>query len=273
MSPKQNIQIEVETITPSKAAEYLKFNRSNRRLIGNRVEFYAKQMEKGQWKLTGDSIKFNSQGYLVDGQHRLQAVVKSGVTIQCLVIRNLDKDIFDVLDTGRGRQAGDVLSAYGYGNVFLLASAGRFIYHFEHRIVPSNPTLPNHDILETVNRHRDLTVFCSDIVIHKFARSGVLVACLYWVAQCDRTKGEVFVESFLTGQELKVTNPIYSLRERIINDRNLIASKRNRVIVSAMIFRTFNNWIGGKTASRMAAISPGIDDFPWPAGGPYLTEE
>lgn len=227
-------------------------------------------MEKGQWKLTGDSIKFNGAN-LIDGQHRLEAVVRSKTTIQCLVVRNLERDVFDVLDTGRGRQAGDVLSAYGYGNVYLLASAGRYLWHFERQIVPNSPTLPNHEILETVNRHRDLPVFCSDMVIHKFARSGVLGACLYWVVACDKTKGELFVESFLTGEELKITNPIYQLRERVINDRKLIGDKRSRVILSAMIFRTFTNWIGGKTVTRMSATSPKTVDFPWPAGGPYLT--
>ena len=75
MSPKQNIQVEIETITPAKAAEYLKFNRSNRRVIYRRVDFYVKQMEKNQWKLTGDSIKFNGQN-LIDGQHRLEAVIR-----------------------------------------------------------------------------------------------------------------------------------------------------------------------------------------------------
>lgn len=272
MSPKQNIQIEVEAINPAKAAEYLKTNKSNRRLVVRRIEFYADQMAKGQWKLTGDSIKFNGTN-LIDGQHRLEAIIRSKTTIQCLVVRNLEKDVFDVLDTGRGRQAGDVLSAYGYANVYLLASAGRFLWHFERKIVPSSPTLPNHEILATVNKHRDLTVFCSDLVIHKFARSGVLAAALYWVTLCNKTKGEDFVESFLTGQELKVTNPIYQLRERIINDRSLIAAKRSRVIVSAMIFRTFSNWSVGKVLTRMTAVSPSAEYFPWPEGGPYILEK
>jgi hypothetical protein len=267
-----DIQIEIEEISPSKAAEYLKYNRSNRHLIENRVLFYQRQMEKGQWKLTGDPIKFNGSN-LIDGQHRLQAIVRSGVTVRMVVVRNLDSDVFDVLDTGRTRQAGDVLSAYGYKNVFLLASAGRFLYSFERQIVPHNPHYPNTDILQTINKHRDITALAADIQAHKFARSGVIVASLYWLTQCSKTKGEAFVEAFLTGLDLKVTSPIYQLRERIINDRMLIATKRNRVIAIAMIFRTYNNWIQNKVQTRMSAVTPTIEDFPWPAGGPYILEK
>lgn len=269
MKMKQELQITIEEISPIKAAEYLKFNKSNRHLVESRVLFYQRQMEAGRWKMTGDPIKFDGTN-LIDGQHRLQAIVRSGVTLRIVVVRNLDSDVFDVLDTGRNRQAGDVLSAYGYSNVFLLASAGRFIWHIERQIVPHSPTLPNAEILQAINRHRDVTSLAADITAHKWARSGVLLASLYWLEQCS-ARGEAFVETFLGGLDLKVTNPIYQLRERIIGDRNLIATKRNRVIVIAMIFRTFNNWVQNKPVTRMAAVTPTTTDFPWPVGGPYLT--
>jgi hypothetical protein len=266
---KENIQIEIEEITPQKAAEYLKLNRSNRKLVESRVLFYMEQMARGLWKLTGDSIKFNGQN-LIDGQHRLQAVVRSGVTIMCVVVRNLTRDVFDVLDTGRSRQAGDVLSGYGYPNVYLLASAGRYLWFFEHQQVPNSPTLPNQDILATVIKHSNLSAFASDVAAHRFAKSGVIVACLFWIEVCSKTKGQVFTESFLSGIDLKVTNPIYQLRERIISDRALLVDKRSRVIASAMIFRTFDNWVNNRPSSRMYAASPSAADFPWPKG-PYIT--
>jgi hypothetical protein len=268
---KNQIQITIETITPPLAAEYLKFNRTNRRLIEHRVVFYMRQMIEGNWKLSGDSIKFDGAN-LIDGQHRLQAVVRSGVTIESVVVRNLAPGVFDVLDTGRARQAGDVLSSYGYANVFILASAGRYIYHFERRLVPSSPTLTNQDILSTILRHRDLPGFISDCNVYRFAKSGIIVASLYWLEQCAIEKAPAFIERFLKGTELKLSNPIYALRERLISDRSLLANKRSRVITAAMIFRTFENWVQGKPASRMSAVTPSVADFPWPAGTCYLSK-
>jgi hypothetical protein len=268
---KNQIQITIETITPPLAAEYLKFNRTNRRLIEHRVAFYQRQMVEGNWKLSGDSIKFDGAN-LIDGQHRLQAVVRSGITIESVVVRNLASSVFDILDTGRARQAGDVLSSYGYANVFILASAGRYIYHFERRLVPSSPTLTNQDILSTILRHRDLPGFISDCNVYRFAKSGIIVASLYWLEQCSIEKAPAFIERFLKGTELKLTNPIYALRERLISDRSLLANKRARVITAAMIFRTFENWVQGKPASRMSAVTPSVADFPWPAGTCYLSK-
>lgn len=262
---KQEIQIEIEEITPQIAAVYLQKNRTNRKLIENRVLFYMDQMVKGQWKLTGDSIKFSGL-FLIDGQHRLQAIVRSGITIKCLVVRNLGGDVFDVLDTGRVRQAGDVLSGYGYPNVYLLASASRYLYFYERRIVPAVVTVPNQEILAVCQRHTDLSAFTSDICSFKFARSGVIVASLYWIEQCGKTKGQSFTEGFLKGNDLKITSPIYSLRERVIADRSLLAHKRGRVILTAMFFRSFENFSSGRPATRIVASTPSPADFPWPKG-------
>src|SRR6202000_1005946 len=104
---------------------------------------------------------------------------------------------------------------------------------FEHTQVPYRVVLPNQDILATVIAHSDLSVFCSDVISHKFARAGIIVSSLYWLIQCGKTKGQAFTESFLTGADLQVSNPIYALRERVINDRKLLGDKRSRVIVSA----------------------------------------
>ena len=266
---KNEISIEVEDITPAVAATYLQKNRANRKLVENRVLFYMNQMLAGQWKLTGDTIKFNGSA-LIDGQHRLQAIVRSGITVRCVVIRNLARDVFDVLDTGRSRQAGDVLSGYGYPNVYLLASAARYLFFYERKIIPNVPTVPNQEILSVCQRHTDLSAFTSDICSHKFARSGVIVACLYWIEQCGKTKGQAFTESFLKGNELKVTSPIYALRERVIADRTLLAHKRGRVILSAMFFRSFENFTSNRPASRMVASTPQPSDFPWPKGDTYV---
>jgi hypothetical protein len=266
---QSEISIEVEDITPAIAATYLQKNRANRKLIDGRVALYTTQMLAGDWKLTGDSIKFDGSS-LIDGQHRLQGVIRSGVTIRCVVVRNLARDTFDVLDTGRNRQAGDVLSGYGYANVNLLASAARFLYHYERRIVPSQPTLPNSAILEVCQRHNDLSAFCSDTTNHKFARAGVIIACLYWIDKCGKLKGQTFTESFLSGTELKLNSPIYALRERMIADRSLLNFKQGRVAITAMFFRAFDHYLTGKPATKIFATTPSAADFPWPKGDSYL---
>lgn len=72
------------------------------------VAEYAKDMADGRWVAnTGDAIRFNRQGQMIDGQHRCMAVVESGVPIPVILIEGLDDEVFMVLDKGRKRTAAD----------------------------------------------------------------------------------------------------------------------------------------------------------------------
>lgn len=261
--------ITLETITPAMAAEWLRGNTVNRRIVSNHVERLASEMLAGEWRLTGDCIKLNGER-LLDGQHRLQAVVQSGVTIQCFVARNVDLEAFPVLDTGRIRQGGDVLSAHGYRNVFITASVCRLVWMFERKMGSLNASVTNSAILNLVKRHPGLTSFISDVSAYGFAKTSGIVASLYWVWSVDNAKGEEFLEQFLKGAELKISNPIYPLRERVINDHMLRATKTGRRALVAMVFRVWETWLAGKSQTSLKAIRPAGEDFPWPKGAPYL---
>jgi len=72
-------------ITPEMAAIMLEKNQTNRRLNPRLVSQYAKDMKNGEWKTTHQGIAINCLGFVVDGQHRLAAIVESGVAIWLLV--------------------------------------------------------------------------------------------------------------------------------------------------------------------------------------------
>lgn len=75
------------TVTPKMAKEWLTHNAENNREINlGRVKMYAEDMRNGKWKLTHQGIAFNADGQLIDGQHRLRAVIKSGVSVRMLVM-------------------------------------------------------------------------------------------------------------------------------------------------------------------------------------------
>jgi hypothetical protein len=266
---KMTPSVQLEEISPHKAAELLKFNHSNRRMIPNHLNRLISEMLNGDWRVTGDTIKLNGER-LLDGQHRLEAVVRSGVTIWSYVARNVDTDAFDMIDTGRSRQGGDVLSALGYHNVFLTASSARMVWYFEHRISRLDGAVSNHAIVNCVKRHDDLPAFVSDINSHNFCKTGAVAGALYWLMLADRIKADDFIDGFTRGAELKITSPIYVLRERVINDRLLRATKTGRQRLVAMVFRTWDNWLEGRAASYLKATRPDEAGFPWPKGAPYL---
>lgn len=97
-------------ITPELARQWLdKHNGHNRKASLSHIGFLANQMKAGKWMDTGDSIKFAENGDLLDGQHRLMAIVKSGISIEQVVAREIQNEAFQVIDTGKLRSGADTL--------------------------------------------------------------------------------------------------------------------------------------------------------------------
>jgi hypothetical protein len=99
--------VSIETIAPDAAKALLTKNK-NRRLRPKSVAKYVGQMTAGLWRV-GPCLMFTSAGELVDGQHRLTAIVKSGVAAQFLIVRGVPRELFEVIDQGSGRDTGDAL--------------------------------------------------------------------------------------------------------------------------------------------------------------------
>ena len=112
-------------ITPNKAAEMLRHNRENRPMSQVAVDLYARQMLCGRWRLCDNDpicLTAGDDYVLLNGQHRLQAVVKSGVGCDFWVNTNAKKENFDVMDIGHNRRVHAILQIKGYKNTNRMAS-------------------------------------------------------------------------------------------------------------------------------------------------------
>lgn len=99
--------MKLEKITPRKAEQYLNRNNSNRALRAGVVERYAKDMANGKWSECIAPIVFYDDGDLADGQHRLFAIVESGVPQKFYVRRNLPRGAGLNIDMGMNRSLVD----------------------------------------------------------------------------------------------------------------------------------------------------------------------
>ena len=107
------MRTEIITITPDIAEAMLKANTRNyRKYNSHLIQMYAEDMRNGNWKLNGEPIVFYKNGSLANGQHRLMAVVKSGVSIQFLVVYDVDDDTMEY-DLGKSRNDIDVVRSFG----------------------------------------------------------------------------------------------------------------------------------------------------------------
>ncbi len=73
-------------VTPELAASWLDGTEVDRPVQERHVEQLATEMTAGRWQLTHRGIAFDINKKLIDGRHRLLAVIRSGKTVPMLVI-------------------------------------------------------------------------------------------------------------------------------------------------------------------------------------------
>lgn len=144
--------VELRTITPTDAAMLLqtqdarRFTDNNRNLRQHIVNVYASEMRAGKWKDGGQIVLCN--GELIDGQHRLHAVIASQSTITVSVLHTTDASMYAVIDAGMGRTVGDVLQSAGVRHYNQVAAIARLVIAYETGVAFNN----SHAVREVANR-------------------------------------------------------------------------------------------------------------------------
>ena len=113
IDPQTGLELRVEMVrmTPKLASDIIEKTAINQRGLNVRtVELYASQMKKGTWAGgNGETIKISSDGNLIDGQHRLSAVISAATTVDLIVVTGVHEDNIRTLDDGKTRSFRDVL--------------------------------------------------------------------------------------------------------------------------------------------------------------------
>lgn len=154
------------SITPDTARHWLASNHVNRKLRQFKVAQYARDIEAGRWTLNADAICFSPDGMLLNGQHRLNAIIRSGRTVVMLVLRGVPPEAMKNMDNGSARTAADVLAFDGETTSALLAStAKQAALLLDGRIYRDN-------VVQAVS-HAEIVEFVAD---HPEIRESVKVA-------------------------------------------------------------------------------------------------
>lgn len=234
-----------ETVTPEQAEAWLGRNKRNRHIRQSLVQQYARDMKDGNWPYTGDAIRFDTDGNLLDGQHRLKAIVEAGVPLDIEVIRGLAPETQNVMDTGAKRTYGDMLALHGYTAPGVLAAAARIALRVENGLILGNRFKPTQgEILRFIEANPDLTE--STTIGVKYgrradARPSVWAYCHFILAQIDREKADAFMIGAATKVGLEEGDP------RLVLALRLADLRRAGVRVSdadslSLIYRAWNAW-------------------------------
>ena len=158
----------VMNITPKKANEFLCLNQNNRNLRRTRVDMYSRDMSQGNWKSNGVPIVIGNDGELKDGQHRLQACVKSGVTLKNTLVVYLPQKQANCFDIGAARTVRDIAVLSGlYNNPCYLSSNVFSAAHAAIYGIASHRTFSKLALLTEMQKHEDACEFITYRVINK----------------------------------------------------------------------------------------------------------
>lgn len=204
-------------ITPELAAQMLEIALPNRHRSEGLVESYRDSM-RADWVLNGETIKFDWHGQCLDGQHRLEACIKSSTTFRTFVALGLDPLSQDTVDIGRARSASDVLSIHGIPYAARTASAARWLY-----IIKSGRTeIKNKShtkVLEIFRRHRQIGSSAS-IVEGAFGPPPSLLVALHYIGSHilgKEQEADHFVRVFVNGKTDIEECVAWHWRERLVH--------------------------------------------------------
>lgn len=231
------MKIEFISVTPQKAKEFLEKNDMNRRLIKRNVDFIANQMLAGKWIETGDTIKFSTDGTLIDGQHRLHAIIQSKKTYKLPICTGLNKKAFEVIDTGKSRAAKDVLSAHGIENPHVVAAVVNIILTIQKNGINNTISHTGHLMSYLRRTNEEILTFTLESDPDelndqtKFIKTGYkkfkfmpisTLGAMYFlmVKKAGVKAADYFFNKYFDGDGLAKSDPIYILRAQLMQQNS-----------------------------------------------------
>jgi len=256
-------------ITPEIALNFLKSNTRNRQLKEEVVLEYARLMKANLWMENGEPIIFGKGNILLDGQHRLGAIVKSGKSQNCLVVFDVNPDAFSTIDVGKIRSGGDILYINGVKDSKKISSIIS-AYHATRKgyyTANNNRGISRVEILNIFNENPEFwieinkksNIFYKKIALLTASTIGGYMAFLI----LDKKHDKDFVFNFffqLFFAENIENNSIILLREKYL--KNLTKQyKITKEYKKAIFIKSWNNYVS-KTDAKVLHYNPVIESLP-----------
>jgi hypothetical protein len=277
---KSEITVGIETITPKAASKMLESSVGNFRNIDKgRVAKYAAEMISGKWLFNGETMKLSGT-CVIDGQHRLAAIVKSGVTVECVVIRNLDKMTGVTIDCGKGRTLSDWAKYRGIKNAASVTSMARNVVLYNagrwgSQNVSSCYTKDS-DIVEYIELHNEqlqaaqhIADPCRAIVPRSFLGALLVIAC-GGRPPSENNMCNWFCDALHSGIGLNEGEPVLVLRNKLVGVEK--SRRESRFLQKMVLTLAWNKTIKGERVKllKYALTGPSaanpintIDPAPW----------
>ena len=214
----------VETIDVELAQRYLAERDDDRPFSNGHLRYLVERQKRGEWQTNGDSLKFDTDGKLRDGQHRMMMVMQTGIPIEVVVVRDIAPDAFITMDTGKNRNLSDILAIKKYPNHASLAQALIWVYRYVTDYMAQGGSRKSHEQqLGMLGKHSELqesVAFCLNLgqPAGRPGFQGITMATHYLFSRIDTEAANDFIERYVTGLRLEEqTDPVAVLRGQVVS--------------------------------------------------------
>lgn len=134
----KQLSLKIEIITPEMARVYLNTSVGNRVIKQDILRGLVSYLKNDTFKVNGETIVFDSEGSLMDGHHRLEAVAAAGVPAIFIVVRGVERSTWTTMDSGTARSLGDVFRIEGIPNYNSVSSVVAGTYAMRNNKIGTN---------------------------------------------------------------------------------------------------------------------------------------
>ncbi len=261
---------ELVKVTPKLAVDLLENNKLNRPLTQNHVNRIANQITAGKWKYNGDTIKVGQNGDVLDGQHRLWAIVEANKPVQSVIVYGIPRDAFATIDSIRKPRSGaDILALNGLDRWRRETSAAlTWLLRWQRGVItefraPVN-RIENSDIEEAYASHPDMERAVERIRHLRGIISPSLIAFVHYiVASRDPALADRMVETLESPAGVATSDPFFRLRVHLV--KSLDGKRRREPLVTiALCIKAANAAAAGRRLENLSWRNQGKGAEPFP---------
>lgn len=272
---RKEMTVEFTTISAQQAKHILKhYNKKNRKLSPAIAKKYIADMSNNEWEQNGDTLRFDREGILLDGQHRLAGQVESDTEQAYIIIYGLKPEVFDSIDNGKSRTNTDVIAMKGYENASSLSSLVRSIIGYENCgtldvRLQSNfgkgvRAITKKQILNYLEDHPEIMDYTE-----RFKKSPVVCKsyasfCYWLLSSVDKECAEDYLDMVLMGNNLQEGTIERYMFNKLLRNKNAKQNKLTKTAIIANVILGWRRYMGWSKSKAMQISWDSRNDLPSP---------
>lgn len=257
----QQLRVQEEIVTPDKAKALLASMANDRPFSKNTAANYTEVMRRGEWKYNGDPVRLNTNGKLIDGQHRLHAIVGSGKAQRMLMVYGLDSNVFDTIDVGKKRSNADLLTISGFTHASALAATSRALIIYESGAYWASEVAKNLDynptgkqIVQYANDHPEVydcvrALYNKHTYATRIAPPSAVGLAYVLAHRQSKAKAELFMDGFTGAEPTERHDPRWIAREYMSRQKNKTTVRLSSQQAQAVMIKAVNLYFAGLPAN------------------------